>query len=142
ALGQQLVERIAAYPAGDGREPGTQQLQVAVTQLPQASVDLPDPTGLCAELVELAVRGRSDGEPNAVVGEHLKALDVVQRGAGHHGVLAAGVVADHPAEGAGDVGGRVGPEGEPVLPGSLAQMVEDQPGLYARDAPGGVDLED
>ena len=54
--------------------------------------------------------------------------------AGHHGVHAAGVVADHATEGAAIVGGGVGSKGEVVLFGGGSEMIENDSGLYAGDA--------
>src|SRR5207248_9059914 len=60
-----------------------------------------------------------------------------------HRMPAAGVVAEHPAERAVRVRGRIRPEGEAMPLGrDAAQVVEDAARLYARDAAAGVDLED
>jgi hypothetical protein len=56
-------------------------------------------------------------------------------------VRAAGVVADHPAERAAVVRGRVRAERQPVRPGRSAQLVEDQTGLDAGGARLRVDLQ-
>ncbi len=55
---------------------------------------------------------------------------------------AAGIVADHAADGAAVVSGGIGGEGEVMFFGSVAEMVEDDSGLHAGDAAGGIDLED
>jgi hypothetical protein len=54
---------------------------------------------------------------------------------------AAGVVADHAAEGAALVTGWVGAEGEVMFFGGVAKIVEDDSRLHARDAAGGIDFE-
>src|SRR5579863_6274148 len=54
---------------------------------------------------------------------------------------AAGVVADHAAQGAAVVGGRIGGEGQVILFSRVAEMVEDDSGLDAGDAALGIDLE-
>jgi hypothetical protein len=56
----------------------------------------------------------ADDEAIAAVGQHLERLDVVDRLAAHHGVSAARVVADHPAEGVVSVRGRIGHPGQVV----------------------------
>ena len=61
--------------------------------------------------------------------------------AGHDGVDAAGVVADHAADGAAVVAGGIGGEGEVMFFGGVAEVVEDDAGLHAGDAAGGIDLE-
>src|SRR4029077_1880651 len=55
---------------------------------------------------------------------------------------AAGVVADHASERAAVVGCRIRREGEVVLLGGVAEMVEDHAGLNAGKLAGGIDFED
>jgi len=57
-------------------------------------------------------------------------------------VDAAGVVADHAADGAGFVTGGIGGESQVMFFGGVAEVVEDDARLYACDAAGGIDLED
>src|SRR5271166_4170338 len=54
---------------------------------------------------------------------------------------AAGVVADHAAEGTAIVRGGIGGEGEMVFFGGGAKSVEHDSGLHAGDAAGGIDFE-
>jgi hypothetical protein len=83
----------------------------------------------------------ADSQADAVVGDYVELLDVVVGFAGHDGVDAAGVVADHAADGAAVVAGGIGSEGEVMLFGGVAESVEDDSGLHAGDAAGGIDLE-
>jgi hypothetical protein len=53
----------------------------------------------------------------------------------------AGVVADHAADGATVVAGGIGSEGQMMFFGGVAEVIEDNAGLDARDAPFGIDLE-
>ena len=69
-------------------------------------------------------------------------MDIVDGFAAHEGVDAAGVVADHAAEGAAAVGGWVGGEGEVVLFGGVAELIEDDAGLDAGEAGRGVEGDD
>jgi hypothetical protein len=55
---------------------------------------------------------------------------------------AAGIVADHASQGAAVVGSGVGGEGEVMFFGGVAEVIEDDSGLYAGDAAGRVDFED
>ncbi len=54
---------------------------------------------------------------------------------------AAGVVADHAAESAAIMCGGIGSEGEVMLLGGGAEMIENNAGLHAGDAAGGIDFE-
>ncbi len=77
----------------------------------------------------------------AVIGEDFERLDVVVRLARHDRVHATGVVADHASEGAAAVGGGIGREGQVMLLGGGAKVVEDYSRLNAGDAALGIDLE-
>ncbi len=81
-------------------------------------------------------------QPCAVVGDYIQGFDVVVCLAGHDGVDAAGVVADHAADGAAVMAGGIGREGQMIFFGGVSEMIEDDSGLHARDAPLGIDLED
>ena len=50
-------------------------------------------------------------------------------------MCAAGIISDHPSEGAAAVGGRVGTEREMVFLGFISQRVEDDAGLHSRESP-------
>src|SRR3984957_6152773 len=82
----------------------------------------------------------ADFQPDAVVGEDIEFLDVVVGFSRHHRMHAAGVIADHAAQSAAVVTGGVGPEGEVMLLGGGAKIVENHAGLHASDAAGRVDL--
>ena len=55
---------------------------------------------------------------------------------------ATGVVADHAADGAAVMAGRIGGEGEVMFLRGVAEMIEDDSGLDAGDAALGINLED
>src|SRR5437764_11271562 len=55
---------------------------------------------------------------------------------------AAGVVADHAAQRAVIVGGRIGRKSEVVVLGAFAQIVENRGGLHAGAVIGGIEVED
>jgi hypothetical protein len=55
---------------------------------------------------------------------------------------AAGVVPDHPAQRAPAVGRRVGSKRQLVRFGGIAQRIEHDAGLHAREATDRIDLED
>ncbi len=141
-LRQELREIEPGDAARDLRKAGTDALRLAIAQVAQLPVDLAPARPLGADALQLVVGSRAHREPGPVVEQHLQLLDVVAGHAAHHGVHAAGVVADHPAERAVVVGGGVGRERQVVLLGALAQAVEDQPGLHARAARRRIEPED
>ena len=75
--------------------------------------------------------GQDDREP----------IDVIGRLAGIKAVGATRVIADHAAQGAPGVGGRVRAESEAMALGFPAQVVEDNPRLHPGHAASRVDLE-
>jgi len=83
----------------------------------------------------------ADAQASAVVGQDFEGFDIVVGFSRHHGMNAAGVVADHAAKGAAVVRSGVGSEGEVVFFGGVAKSVEHDSGLHAGDAAGRVDFE-
>ena len=88
---------------------------------------------------EFGFGGGADGEASAVVEEDIEREDVVDGLAAHEGVDAAGVVADHAADGAAAVGGGIGGEGEVEFFGGVANAVENDAGLNVDGASDGID---
>ncbi len=118
------------------------RLGVAVGEVPQTAVDLAPPPAGSDGGRQIGVARRADGEALAVVGQDVEGGHVVGGAAGHDGVDAAAVVADHAAQGAAVVGGRVGPEGEAVGLGGGPQVVQHRARLHHGQAALGVDLDD
>ena len=141
-LGQQLVEVVARHAPGDVGELVANEVGHPVAQVAQPPVDLAAATALGHDPGELLVAGRADRHAGAVVERDLERLDVVAGLARHQRVGAAGVVADHPAEGAVGVGGGIGPVGQAVLLGGVAELVADHARAYARAAALGIELDD
>ena len=125
-LRQQLVEVVARDPPGELGERRAHGRADPIGQLPQRR----------------RPRTRPDGEPFPPVGEDVERVHVVDGLAPRHRVRPARVVADHAAERAAVVRGRVGAEGEAVRSGGGAQGVEHDPGLHAGGARLGVDRDD
>ena len=137
-LGKEIVEVVAGDPARDVRVPLANQIGVPVGQISQARVD-----------VRVAGRSLADGQPASVIQQHLELVDVLGQARAETGELrhdrtdAAGVVPDHPAERAVIVRRRIRPERQLMVAlGRLPQVVEDQPGLHARELPFRVEVED
>jgi hypothetical protein len=124
-LGEQLVQVVARHPPGDPRVALPDETGVAVSEGRHPGVDLPPPPAPRHDVLQLAVAGASHPQAQAVVGEHLELLHVVGGPPRHERVEAAGVVADHPPEGATVMRGRVGTEGEAVARRGGSQLVED-----------------
>lgn len=138
-LGEELVEVVAADPARQLGRIGPDEVLGLVAEGFQLAVDPPFGAGTPTGLVE--VGGRADVHPRPVGEQDVEGVDVVDGLAPGHRVGAAGVVADHPAEGAAVVGRRVRAEGEAVGAGGVAQVVEDRAGLDDRRARVRVEVE-
>ena len=112
---QQLIEVIARHAALDLRKTRAYQFRVSVAQRLQSGVDFAAPAAAQDDLREFGIGGRADPHAHAVVRQDFQRLDVLDRLAGHYRVRAARVVADHAAQRAAAVGGRIGAEGQAVL---------------------------
>ncbi len=132
ALGQQGVEGVARAAPGEGGEAGAQQGEVAGHQRAYA----------VGEPCRHPVEALPEPGPFAVVRQDVQRADVVGGGAPGHRVGAAGVVADHPAQRAPPVRGRVRPERQPVRARRRPQVVEDDPRLDDGGPRLGVDAPD
>ncbi len=141
-LRQELVEVVAGDAARDVGESLADEAGASVAQAAQAGVDFAATAACGDDGGEFFFRCAADGHARAVVEEDVERLDVVDRLAAEQAVDAAGVVADHAAEGAAAVGCRVGGEGELVLLGFVAEGVEDEARLDAGEARGGIKVED
>src|SRR5690625_27384 len=138
-FGEELVEVVAGDAARDIGEALADQVGVAVADRPEPRIDLAAAAPLGDDRLELGLGGGADTHTEPVVGEDLELLDIVRGPAGHDRVDAAGVVADHPAEGAVVVRRRIRPEGQVVLLGGAAEVIEDEAGLDAGGTGVGVE---
>ncbi len=138
-FGEELVEVEAGDAAGDAGKICADLVGVGVADVFEGGVDFADAAACCDVGVELGFGGGADGETGAVVEEEVEREDVVDGFAAHEGVNAAGVVADHAADGAAAVGGGIGREGEVEFFCGVADAVEDDAGLDVDGASDGVD---
>ena len=106
----------------------------AVAKIPEPAVDLAPPTARAGNLLKLFFAGTADAHTRSVVAEDLQFLDVVDRLAAHHRMHTAGIVADHAAESAVLVGGRIRRKSQVVLFGRAAELIADHSGLDPRDS--------
>ena len=141
-LGKELVEVVPRDPAGDLRKALAHRIGAALGQRLQVAVDLAPTAAGGDDRLELRRLRRSDRQAGAVVEEHVEALDIVRGAAAHQRMHATGVVADHPAERAAIVGGRVGAERQAVATGVPLEDVEDHARLHPGDARPRVELDD
>ena len=109
-LRQQVLQLVAGVLAGEAAELGPDGGQVGPDHLLQ-----PRDGGDAARAGPQALAGATD---------HLQLQDVVGGAAVGQGPRPAGVVADHPAQGAAAVGRGVGAEAQPVGPGRRLEVVE------------------
>jgi hypothetical protein len=142
ALGEELVEVVAADPPRDHREPCTHQALAAAAQIAEARQHLGQaaPAGDGRGIPGIVVG--ADVERRAAVLDDRQPLDVVDGLARVERVASARVVADHPPEGAPGVRRRIGPEREAVLLSRASEVVEDDARLHPRGPRDGVDGED
>ena len=129
-LGQEVLQRVAGDLALEAAEAGADGREVGCDEFGQA-VD-----GVHAQAA-------GAGRGLAPVGqEQAQPVDVVRGPPEGHGVGAAGVVADHAAEGRPVLRGGVGPEAQPEGSRGLLQVGHDHARLDAGGAGVGVDAED
>jgi hypothetical protein len=136
---EQLVEVVAGDAAGNAGKFLADERGSSGRGDGEAGVDLADAAAGADEGFELGGAGAADGHARAVVENNVERFDVVDHFAGQQAVDAATVVADHAAEGAAGVRRGVGGVGQVVELGGLAQAVEDDARLDARQLGGGVD---
>jgi hypothetical protein len=141
-LREELVEVVAGDPAGDLGEARADLVGVAVAERSEPGVDLGAAPTAGDDGGQLLVARRAHPHAEAIIGQDLQLLHIVHRLAAHDGVGAAGVVADHPAEGAVGVGRGVGREGEAVDLGGIAELIADHAGLDSRCPGLCIDLHD
>ena len=128
-LGQQRVQVVARYPARDLRVALADLIRAGLRQFPQGAVDPGAPAAGRDDGRVLLVAGRPGPEPLPVVGQHLEPDHVV------HGLAvglrgrAARVVADHAAQRAVIVGGRLRAEHQPVRRQLGVELVQHDAGL-------------
>jgi hypothetical protein len=125
------------------------QIGVSVAEGLELAIDLAFPPALADPGLELVVAGLADPQPAAVVGQDLHLVDVVGGAAGavtlhlrQHRVHAAGIVADHAADGGAVMRRGIEGERQAVLLGLPAHGIENHAGLHPRLVPLIVHLQD
>ncbi len=117
---QQFVQVIAGHATGNIGVTLPNQRSVAIANSFQAGIDFALASSLGDEGLQLGFRGRSHPQAQSVVRQNLKLINVLLGLAGHDGVDAARVVADHAAQGVVIVSRGIGPEGQAIRSGGVA----------------------
>ncbi len=138
-LGEQRVEVVAGDAAWDPRVAGADVGEVLGDEAVQAVVDLGTAAPGGGDRGALLRGGGADPHPDAVVGEDFEPAHVVDGLAVRLRGGAAGVVADHAAQRAVAVRGRLRPELELVTRELAVEFVQDDAGFDDAGAGLGVD---
>jgi hypothetical protein len=141
-LGKQLVEVVSRHAARNARELLADERRVLIADRLEARVDLPFASAAANDRLELGVACRADGHSRAVVQHHVERVNVVDGFAAHERMDAARVVANHAAERAAAMRGRVGREGQLMDFGRVAHAIEHDARLDARDLPRRIERDD
>ena len=141
-FGQQEVEVVARNPAGNIGIALANQVGILIPEFFQAGIDFSPPAAFADDLLQFRIAGLAYFQTKAVVGEDIESFDVVVGLSRHDGMHAAGVVADHAAERAAVVSGRVRRESQMMFLGGVAQVVKNHSGLHPGGALPGIDFHD
>ena len=138
-LWEQPVQQVPGDPARPGRQLAPDPRPVDGQQLPDPCLEhRPQRHSTCGRtLAQLP-----HSPPDPVGGDHLEAQQVLRRRSPVDAVGAAGIVADHPADGAPAMRGRVGADAEAVTRGGDVDVVEDRPGEHGDGGGRGVQRKD
>ena len=124
------------------------ELAVFVSKIDKLPVNLSAPSAFTGDLLKTDIICFSNAHDCAVVKQYLELAHVVRTARpaavkfGHHGMHTAGVIAQHAANRAMTVRGRVGTENQAVFLQRFLQFVEDQSRLDTRQLLRRVDLDD
>src|SRR5580765_201822 len=131
-FGKKLIKTVAGDAAGNIGIALADQIRVSITQGAKARVNFCETATGADDLLEFSISGWAYLHALAVIGKDVEFQNVIDGAAGHHGVNAAGVVADHAAEVAIFVGGRIRAKGEVMLVGAITKLIKHEAGLYPR----------
>ena len=113
-----------------------------MAQFVEPAIDLAALAAGGNDRAQLVLAGRPDPQTQPVVGQDVELAHIVGGAAGHHRMHAAGIVADHAAQGVVVMGRRVGAKGQVIILGRVAQIVEDGAGFDPGAARVRVDRQD
>src|SRR5579864_6211532 len=140
ALRKKLIEAIARDAARNVGIAGAYEFGISIAQGTQAQIDFSATTAGVHDLFELRVRGWTNAHTLAVIGKDVEFQNVVHRASCHDGVHAAGIIADHSAQIAVFMRGRIRAKGEIEFIGAITKLIQDAAGLYPGIFLSGIDL--
>ena len=121
---EKLIEVVSRDAAWNFGEAAADFVGVLIADAAHACVDLSGTATSSDDCGDFFLAGGADGHLCSVVEKNLQSPDVVGGQPAHDGVGTAGVVADHAADGAAIVGGRVGSEGQVMDFGGFTDAIE------------------
>ena len=131
-LWQQLVKVVAGDATRDVRKMLAHQGCGGIANTLQTAINRTRSAAFRDGRFQCVLAHRTQRHARAVVQQHIERFDIVDGLSAHQRVHAAGVVADHAADGAAVVRRGVGSEGELAAFGFGTQRVQHNAGLDAR----------
>src|SRR6185312_271459 len=138
---KQLGKVVARDAPWNFREALPYSIGVAVANRLELSVDLTAAAALSDDGIQIGFTCLTDSHAQAVVRENIEFLDVIFRSTCGYRVNTTRVIADHAAQRAVLVRGRIGPDRQMMLFRFVAKGVEDQARLHPGVFPLRVDFE-
>src|ERR1035437_2017637 len=138
-FGQKVIQVVARDAARDVGKSLADEIGVLCRNVFQSVVDLSAASRFGDDALQIFGGGGADAQAHAVRCDNVEFFDVVVGLARHYRMDSAGIVSDHPADGATIVAGGIGREGEVMLFGGGAGLIEDNAGPPTNDAACRVD---
>ena len=113
-FGQQFIETITGDPPGNVGKPLADGIGIMIPEPAKFGINLRLRAAGADDAFVVFIRGLGEVQLLAFIGHDVHFVQVIDAAAGHHGMHAAGVVPQHPAEGAVVVRGRIRPPGQIV----------------------------
>ena len=133
-----MVEVVARHAPRNVRVFRTDQVRVAIPNLAQRAVNFAAASSHGDDGIEFVRAGGPHGQLRSVIEEDFQFVNVIGRLSGEQGMSAARVVADHAAQGATVVRGRIGSPCELMSFCGIAQRIADDTRLNPCVPLGGI----
>ena len=138
---KELIEVIAGDAPGNIRISRANERGVLIANRSELGVDSPAATAPSDEGTQFCFRRRANVQFRAIVEQNAKLFDIINRLAGEQGMSPARIVPYHSAQRASAVGGRIRTKCQMVNFGALAQAVQHDPRLNARNSGARIELQ-